>query len=119
MSTDHVVAGGAHKWLQVKESRRHVYASSRRALITMPSSAALRAQREKTAEFAPSNPFDGADEGLLLGTASDVVAEVASKANIFDDSREDIFPQFDEGGKAQKLCCAAWQLLYLRSYRMC
>jgi len=85
----------------------------------MPSSAALRAQQEKATEFAPSNPFDGADEGLLLGTASDVVAEVASKANIFDDSREDIFPQFDEGGKAQKLCCAAWQLLYLRSYRMC
>ena len=86
----------------------------------MPSSAALRARQEKAAEFAPSNPFDGADEGLLLGTASDIVAEVASKANLFDDNREDIFPQFDEGGKAQMLCCAACRcrLLHLPSYRM-
>lgn len=65
----------------------------------MPSAAALRAQQEKDAEFAPSNPFDGADEGLLLATASDVVAEVASKTNLFDAARDEIFPRFDDGGE--------------------
>lgn len=65
---------------------------SQEKLFIMPSAAALRAHQEKDAEFAPSNPFDGADEGLLLGTASDVVAEVAAKTNLFDAARDDIFP---------------------------
>ena len=68
-------------------------------LSTMPSAAALRAQQEKDAEFAPSNPFDGADEGLLLGTASDVVTEVAAKTNLFDAARDDVYPRFDDGGE--------------------
>lgn len=77
----------------------HIEVPSQEKLYTMPSAAALRAQQQKDAEFAPSNPFDGADEGLLLGTASDVVAEVAAKTNLFDAARDDIFPRFDDGGE--------------------
>lgn len=65
----------------------------------MPSAAALRAQQEHSAEVAPSNPFAGADEGLLLATALDVVANVASKATLFDAGRDEIFPRFDEEGE--------------------
>ena len=97
------VSSARTNWIPPKPHRDRpvlLYRSTSKAkLTTMPSAAALRAQQEKDAEFAPSNPFDGADEGLLLGTASDVVAEVAAKTNLFDAARDDIFPRFDDGGK--------------------
>lgn len=63
----------------------------------MPSAAALRASQDAGANSA--NPLSGASESLLLGTASDVVADVVAKTNLFDADRDNLFPRFDDGGE--------------------
>jgi len=65
----------------------------------MPSAAAIRAQQQNAANEA--SPLSGASESLLLGTASDIVADVVAKTNLFDADRDELFPRFDAEGKIE------------------
>ena len=44
------------------------------------------------------NLLSGATEELILGTASDVVDDVAKKTRLFDTARDELFPRFESGG---------------------
>eukprot|EP00957_Ditylum_brightwellii_P160506 12218613-Ditylum_brightwellii.AAC.1 len=60
----------------------------------MPSSAALKAYKEREAVFN-DDPLRGAEIPVLLDTAKEIIKKYSERTNCFDEEREQIFPRFE------------------------
>uniref|UniRef100_A0A7S1YST7 Protein kinase domain-containing protein n=1 Tax=Ditylum brightwellii TaxID=49249 RepID=A0A7S1YST7_9STRA len=60
----------------------------------MPSSAALKAYKEREA-MMKDDPLSGAEIPILLDTAKEIIEKLSQRTNCFEEEREQLFPRFE------------------------
>eukprot|EP00957_Ditylum_brightwellii_P055861 4232700-Ditylum_brightwellii.AAC.1 len=64
----------------------------------MPSSAALKAHKEREA-MLKDDPLSGAQIPVLLDKAKGIIEKLSQRTNCFDEEREQLFPRFERKGE--------------------